>query len=610
VVCSEREEFQMSFARRYMFAVVSLVVIAMMLVGIVGLTSSQPAAAQRTREDRGASTVSADSSSLSSMLMNRQQPKLVVVISFDQLREDYMTRFADLFLPATQSDGTVGGFRYFMQNGAFFTNNEYRAFPQYTGTGHSTQLTGADPYKSGIIGNDWFSRQLNDFFYVVEDQRFTQVGAPSSNKHTGTAPTSLKATTVGDELKASNARQSKTVAVALKDRAAILMGGHSTDGTYWFDVASGNMVSSTYWFSSTLPAWVTAFNTSKPLDKYYNTTWDRLLPADQYARQGADDTAYETAGTLGKTFPHKLTSASGKPDRGFYNDVTTSPFGNDYLLGFAKQAVISEKLGQNANGVADLLTISFSSNDYLGHAYGPQSQEVEDITVRSDRQVADLLNFLNTNVPGGLDNVVIAITADHGVAPVSSYALNVMKLDAGFQSSAQMAKIVQDTFSQTYGAGNYLAGDGYIEPYLYLDYSTLASKNVKVEDARKFAAQTLNRLPGVANSYTSDQIINGDMPLNDTTQRLMYAFNREVSGDVVVVNKQNWYPWSGPTGTTHGSAYAYDTHVPMMLAGKMIKSGFYNGKINVNDLAPTLSTILGIQVPSGSDGHTLDMILK
>ncbi|HKG14061.1 MAG TPA: alkaline phosphatase family protein, partial [Pyrinomonadaceae bacterium] len=366
----------------------------LLLLLLLALLAPAPltrAVAQSQRRDEGARRTSTSRAKPS-------KPRLVLLIAVDQFRYDYVERFGDLF--------AENGIRRLLREGASWSDANYDHVPTETAPGHATMLTGAWPSETGIIANDWYDR--------AEGKRVNNVGDDSARALGGgdgevaSSPRNLLCSTLGDELKLATNNRSRVVGVSQKNRAAILPAGRMADAAYWLSAQTGDFVSSTYYFER-LPEWVTRFNASKPSDKFFGAKWERLLPAAEYERRaGPDDAPWERGdGKLSHTFPHVLTGGLSKPGPEFYDALSYSPFTNDVLADFAGQALTGERLGEDDD--ADVLTVSFSANDIVGHRYGPYSQEVMDVTLRVDRQIARLLDLVDARV--GLRNTVVAFTA-------------------------------------------------------------------------------------------------------------------------------------------------------------------------------------------------------
>ena len=524
-------------------------------------------------------------------------PKLVVAILVDQLRYDYLDRFHAQF--------TEGGFRELTDKGAFMTFAQYNYYPTVTAPGHASFFSGSSPLMHGVIGNDWFDKRSGGMMYCVEDPDVTGVGTAPEAKAGKMSPRNFIGATVADQMRLHWG--SKVVSMSVKDRGAILPAGKKPTGAYWFESASGNFITSSY-YQKELPAWVKAFNDSKRPDAFVGQTWDRLLDAKQYPTP--DDAAGEShlAGETTSTFPHKVI----KEDAEGYEPILSTPFGNQLLAEFAKAAIEGEGLGQGTK--PDLLCVSFSSIDYCGHKFGPYSQEVQDITLRLDRQLKELFAYLDKKV--GLANVVMVLTADHGVAPNPENAKE-QGLDGGRPPVADMLGELQAKVAEHFGAGRYfLSAKGSLKPRLvdgnlYYDHAVLEEKKLAPETLTAFVREWALSTGVFHAVYGRDQLLEG-RATNVIGQRIANGFNAERSGDVVLILK----PWliagtgKPAAGTTHGSPFSYDTHVPVIFYGAPFKPGRYADEFSITDLAPTLSAGLGIQEPPMCMGKPLVRALK
>jgi len=484
-----------------------------------------------------------------------KKPKLVLAIVFDQFRYDYLTRFRSEY---------HGGFERLLTKGAVFTNARYQHFPTVTAIGHSTFLSGATPAISGIIGNDWYDREEGKTVTSVSDSGTQLLGG---GNRPGSSPHRMLVDTIGDELKMADTR-SRVIGISLKDRAAILPAGHMADGAYWFDVATGNFVSSTY-YGTELPGWVKDYNASRPADGYKGATWlNRKLPDD----------------------PAKL-----------YSAIDASPFGNEIIEGLAERALTAEALGTRET--TDVLAVSFSANDYVGHAFGPDSPEVHEISVKSDALLEKLLQAVDKQV--GLDNVIVVMTADHGVAPLPE-TNTARKMPGGRMPIGLVSKSVQAALVAKYGEGNWIVSNA--EHSLYLNWNLIAEKNLDRGEVSRTAAQTAMALPHVFRVYTRDQLRDGAALEDQVARRVMNGYYVRRGPDVVVLLEPYWI--FTQTGATHGTTFSYDAHVPVVFMGAGIKAGRYYGQVAVNDIAPTLATILDVETPSGSVGRVLSEMFE
>jgi predicted AlkP superfamily pyrophosphatase or phosphodiesterase len=538
-----------------------------------------------------------------------KRPRLVLLIVVDQFRYDYLERFGDLFGP--------NGFRRLLRDGASWTQSNYDHMPTYTAPGHATMMTGAYPAESGIIGNEWLDRPSGRRITSVFDGAVKTLGGDPSEP--GASPKRLLSSTVGDELRLITNDRSKVIGISVKDRSAILPAGRHANAAYWFSWMSGSMVSSTYYFNQ-LPAWVTSFNNTRPADKYFGAKWDRLVSESEYVkRAGPDSTPWETVGSAtGDTnaFPHTITGGAKTPGRVFYAALDYSPFSNDLLVSFAQQAIVNEQLGQDED--PDVLTVSFSANDYVGHRYGPYSQEAMDVTLRVDQQIAALLDFVAARV--GLSNTLIACTADHGVAPIPEHAAALGLGGARINANDVLAAI-RAAISARYNpqgkspdpSADYLLKyndfgamrDWFLNGNIYFNYDALKHDGVSLDDISQVVAAAALTVPGVARCFTRAQLLRGATSITDPIERrIVHGFHPARSGDVVIVAEP--YKYLGDTITaTHGSPYTYDTHVPMIITGAGIMPGRYLDAASPADIAPTLSALLHITAPSSATGRVL-----
>jgi predicted AlkP superfamily pyrophosphatase or phosphodiesterase len=522
----------------------------------------------------------------------------VLLIVVDQFRYDYMERFNDLFV--------AGGLRRLMQDGAFWTQTNYDHMPTYTAPGHATMMTGAWPAETGIIGNDWPDLEKGRNITSVEDEQARLLNGEPNEK--ASSPRRLMASTLGDELRLATNDRSKVIGISSKDRSAILPVGRHANAAYWFSLMSGRMVTSNYYFNQ-MPQWVTAFNDARPADKYFGARWERLLPEQEYLRRaGADAPVWENIGNVPDTnkFPHVITGGASAPGREFYTELDYSPFSNDLLLSFAEQAITNERLGEDADSY--VLSLSFSANDYVGHRYGPYSQEVMDIALRTDRKIEELLKFVDARV--GLRQTLVVFTADHGVAPspeesaahglpgtriTRADVLNAMKnaIRARYNPKNQQPDPTSD-YIQAFYNGN-----------VYFNRVALKRDGIEQEEIERIAGDASLTVPGMYRYFTRTQLtrraVSPDDPL---ARRVLHGFYPTRSGDVVVVYEPFKY-FETTIPVTHGSPYSYDTHVPLILMGTSFRAARYLEAAAPSDIAPTLAAVLRVQAPSNSVGRVL-----
>lgn len=529
-----------------------------------------------------------------------KRPRLVLLIVVDQLRYDYLERFGDLFVN--------NGIRRLMRDGASWTQSHYDHFPTYTAPGHASIMTGAHPAETGIIGNEWPDRITGKKVTSVSDTTVKLLGGKPDDP--GFSPRRLMSSTVGDELRLVSNDRSKVIGVSIKARSAILSAGRHANAAYWFSTTSGNMVSSTYYFEQ-LPAWVIDFNKTRPADQYFKKQWERLLPETEYIkRAGSDSPPWETVTAAGDTnaFPHTISGGANAPGTAFYSAFNHSPFSNELVLSFAQQAIVNEQLGQDDD--PDVLTVSFSANDYVGHRYGPYSHEAMDLTLRTDRQIARLLDFVQTKV--GLANTLVAFTSDHGVAPIPEHA-RVLGLGGGRIRPADLLAAIRAGIKARYNAHDYIykfedggaLRDGFMNGNVYFNYAALERDKVNAEELAQVVGMAALTVPGVARYFTRAQLMRGATSITDPIERrVLHGFYPLRSGDVVLLAHP--FKFLGETNTTtHGSAYSYDTHVPVIIMGPGVTPGRYLEPATPADIAPTLSALLGLTPLANVTGRVL-----
>ena len=484
-----------------------------------------------------------------------KKPKLVLAIVVDQFRYDYLTRFRSEYR---------GGLARLLSRGAVFTNANYIHVPAITAVGHSTFLTGATPSISGIVANDWYDRDERARVTSVSDAKTQLLGGTGP----GSSPERLLVSTVGDELKIAGGGKPRVIGVSLKDRGAILPSGHMADGAFWFDVKTGNFVSSSYYYKE-LPRWVSEFNAARPAEKYRGMTW------------------------MGHKMP---------PDNlELFTELEKTAFGNELIEALTERALAAEQLGTRE--ATDLLTVSYSSNDYVGHEYGPDSPEVHEAALATDRLLARLFQAVERQV--GADNYLVVFTADHGVAPLAEVNAG-RKMPGGRFEPAAIKAAVQDALVKKYGAGEWVAGNW--DMAVYLNQEWIAQMKLDLGEVEREEARAIKEMNHISRVYTLQQMTEGGVLKDTVSQIVANGFHTRRGPDVELIPDPYWMV-RATSGTTHATPYSYDTHVPVIFVGGGIRPGQYNGPIAVNDIAPTLATILEIETPSGSVGRVLTEIL-
>ena len=510
------------------------------------------------------------------------RPKLVVGIVIDQMRYDYLYRYYDKF--------SENGFKRLMTQGFNARNNHYHYAATYTGPGHAAIYTGSAPALNGIVGNDFYDRKLGRILYCTEDTTVRTVG---NNGGAGQmSPRNMMVTTIGDQLKLATEGRAKVVGVALKDRGSILPAGHAADAAYWFDSKDGNWITSSF-YRNELPAWMKTFNARRLPDEFIQKKWELLLPADKYTESTTDDQPFEAnlPGETKSTYPHEFITVSGQNR---YEVLRATPYGDQLTLQCALAAIDGEQLGKD--NITDLLAVSFSSPDYVGHAFGTHSIETEDEYLRLDLQLAELLTELDKRV--GKGNWLAFLSADHGAADIPAFS-QTYRIPAAVKSFGEVGESVKAALAKAYGPGQWMIG--YYNQQIYMNTALLAEKKIPMAEVYALVQATILPQRGVINVVNLHDLSATPLPDNQLAMlKNVYQPNR--SGDFYVMLQAGWFEGRNK-GTTHGTTYAYDTHVPFLLYGWGIKPGQTFHRTAIADIAPTICALLGILEPSGCIGN-------
>jgi hypothetical protein len=527
----------------------------------------------------------------------------VVLVFFDQLRGDYLTRWDALF--------GEGGFHRLEKEGTWFLNCHYPYSDTVTAVGHSSVATGCSPRTHGIIANEWYDRTLGDKVYCVSSERYQRVppsllsddseseNGKEKKKPRGTAPERLLAPTIADALKEATGGRSRVVSLSFKDRSAVLPGGQRPDACYWLDTVSGRFVTSTF-YRDALHSWVKEFNRSGIIDSWMGKQWQRLRPELDYAKySGPDDAVGEGTLLFGRTFPHALGgSGANRIKAAYYGALYNSPFGNEVLLALARRAIEAEQLGKHET--PDFLSISFSCNDPVGHCWGADSQEVLDVTLRSDLIVKDLLAELDQQV--GKGRYLLVLTADHGICPLPESTRR-----QGGQAVRVDTDLLVKRATAFLGEWFHVPADDkrWMEategPWLYLNRALLKRHHLEQLDVETVLADWLRKQPGIYRVFTRSQLLAG-IPANDAIGRsVLRSFYPERSGDVRLLEKPYYLLASKLTGTNHGTPHEYDTHVPLLVYGSGIRPGVRHDAVTPQAAALIMARALGIKPPAKAD---------
>ena len=513
------------------------------------------------------------------------RPRLVVGIMVDQMRWDYLYRYYDRY--------GANGFRRLMREGTSCENTMIPYAQTVTAAGHTCVYTGSVPAIHGIMGNEWYDKQLRRHVYCAEDPTVKIVGA---EKGEPMSPANMWTNTICDELRLATNFQSKVIGIAIKDRGGILPAGHSANAAYWYDGSTGNWITSTYYMNQ-LPSWVDQFNQKKYVDSFYSKDWNTLYPLNTYTQSDSDNVSYEGKFFWEKApvFPHELKSRMGKD----YGSIRSTPYGNSFTELFAERAIRSENLGKDA--VTDFLAVSFSSTDYVGHQFGPNSIEIEDVYLRLDRDLARLLSYLDQEV--GKGQYTVFLTADHAVAhvpgfleknhmPGKSTSGNIGELNTELEKKFNVKNLVQ-------ASANY---------QLYLNDSAIEAGGLDKGKIKEYLITYINKLPEVLLAFDNEEVSEANLP-TEVKEMFLKGYNTKRGGDIQVVLKAGYF-YGGKTGTTHGSFNPYDAHIPLLWMGWGIRPGKLNRETYMTDIAPTLAALLKIQMPNGSIGKVIPEVMK
>ena len=517
------------------------------------------------------------------------QPKLVVGIVVDQMRYDYLEKYKKKFGP--------DGFKRLMRDGYSCENVNYNYVPTFTGPGHASIYTGTTPSVHGIVSNEWIDVAGRRRVYCTGDKNVNSVG--SENAEGQMSPKNLFSSTITDELQTAKNQKSKIIGISLKDRGAILPAGKNPTGVYWYDGKTGNWITSTYYMKE-LPKWVSDFNKKELPKKYLSQPWTTLLPIEKYTESDADDNECEELfkGKDKPTFPYDLPSLM--KENGDFWLIKNTPFGNTITKDMAIEAIKNESMGKDT--ITDFLALSFSSTDYIGHKFGPQSVEVEDCYLRLDKDIAELLKFLDESV--GKQNYLLFLTSDHGAsdAVLCSQKKNV---PAGVLTEKAVSDSLKKFFLKTYKDTLLLAVTDFD---VYLSRERIEKKKLNIEEVQKAAAKYLRTINGIADAVSATEIKEKNFQDSIRT-KIKSGYNNQRSGDIIYVLKPNWL-LGFQKGTSHGSPYWYDTHVPLIFFGWKIKKGSTDEPINITDIAPTICSMLNIPNPSGCNGIPIKSLTK
>ena len=518
------------------------------------------------------------------------KPKLVVGIVVDQMRFDYLYRFYNKF--------GENGFKRLLNNGFVLEDVHLNYVPTHTAVGHTSIYTGTTPSIHGIMGNFYYDKYVHKSIYCVDDSNYKTIGGQTGGEK---SPYRLQVTTVSDQLHLAQTMHGKVFGISMKDRAAMLPVGHTANAAYWFNgKGNGRFISSSYYLDR-LPKWVEKFNAKNLPEIYLSKDWNTLYNIKNYTESIEDNNNYEKKlkGEDNVTFPHTISKIFKKNPN--FDIINFTPSANKLLTEFAKAAILNENLGKS--NYSDFLSISFSATDYIGHQFGVDSKEVEDVYIRLDRNLAELLSYLDKKV--GKDKYTLVLTADHGALPTLPY-LQKNKIPSRFFNEKKFFKYIKNKVQEKFHQDNLI--ENFSNYQLFFNQKVLEEKQISSKKVANFIVETAITYEGVYKIFSAKDLLN-----NSSDERIITytqnGYNQKYSGDVIIIPNPATVSHM-KKGTEHGAPYSYDTHIPLIFYGYGIKRGHSNRYIPVVDIAPTLSYILKIEAPNGSKGKIINEVLK
>ena len=518
-----------------------------------------------------------------------ERPKIIVGLVVDQMRWDYLYRYYSKYVD--------NGFKRLIREGYNCQNTHINYSPTFTACGHTCIYTGSVPALHGITGNDWYDYKYNQKIYCTTDTNYIGKGTKSSAGQM--SPRNMKTTTIGDELRLATNFKSKVIGIALKDRSSILPAGHAANAAFWYDGKAHNFVSSSYYLDS-LPNWVADFNNKKLAAAYLSQNWDLLYDKMKYTESTEDDMPFENPfkNETKASFIHKVSELSTETSTEI---IRYTPFGNNFTFDFAKAAIEGEQLGMR--GETDLLAISLSSPDYIGHQFGPNSVEQQDDFLRLDKEISTFLGYLDSTY--GKNNYLFFLTADHGAAHIPDY-LKTKNIPAGVFVYDTLEKILDKQMNFWYGPGDWILA--FENQHIYLNKELISTSKKDIEEIKTKLLDYTQNLPGVANVFDLKNIANENYPA-ELLENIKNSYYPNRSGDLFVNFEPAWFE-GYEKGTTHGTIYNYDSHIPLIFYGWKIKAKEDFSDTKMTDIAATIAALLHIQEPNGCIGQPIKGILK
>jgi predicted AlkP superfamily pyrophosphatase or phosphodiesterase len=517
------------------------------------------------------------------------KPRLVIGIVVEELKYDQLEKFRDRL--------GENGIKRLINEGTYFKNASYEYMLTQSAPGHATIATGTEPSFHGITSDDWYVPLKNELINCTKDINVNSVGGSfETGLH---SPVNLLVSTFSDELEMSTNKKAKVFGVGLRESSAIFSAGHAANAAYWFDNITGTWMSSTYYIDS-LPMWVNDFNAMKFSDSYLNSTWSLLRPAKDYADCLPDSNSYEAGFNNINYFPYDLKKIRSKSIFGSKNDYSLlreTPFGNSLTTNFAIRLIQNERLGKD--DVTDYLSICYSATDYIGHRFGPSSVEMGDAIFRLDDEIKNLLTFLNDSI--GKKNVLIYFTAAHGISEIPT-VLEKNRIPSGYFMQNQALQLLRSYLNAVYGEGDWVKG--YSERQVFLNRTLIEDARLSLDDVQKKVARFLVQFTGVEAAYPYSAFEANDFG-NGNLKRIINNFSPQRSGDVIVTLNPGWVEKENDYVTNHNSPYEYDSHVPLIWYGWTVNRATVTRKVNMTDIAATLSTLCKVPYPNACTGEPM-----
>ncbi len=537
-------------------------------------------------------TITAQTTKINTAKNTIAKPKLVVGIVVDQMRWDYLYRFYDLY-------NSNGGFKKLLTEG-FSCNNTFIPYlPTVTACGHTCIYTGSVPAIHGITGNNWYDNALQKSMYCVEDPSVHTIGS-NSIAEGQMSPVNIFTTTITDELRLNSNFQSKVIGISIKDRGAIIPAGHAANAAYWYDSKSGNFITSSYYMKE-LPVWLQNFNNKKIVDSLYGLNWNLLLAKNVYEKYcDSDNNNYESKpfGNNALTMPYTLANYKGKD----YGKIANTPFANNLLAELAKNVILNEKLGKN--NTTDFLAISFSSPDYVGHSFGPNSWELLDTYLRLDETLGNLFTYLDKTI--GKNQYTVFLTADHGGAQIPEF-LHKHNIPGNRWDDGDIKKELNDYLNKEFSHSNLISA--VMEYNVYFNHPLIDSLQLNTKNIEQKTVQYLMKKNNlVLNVINTHHAAEATIP-SKIKEMIINGYNPQRSGDLQIIAKSGVMDaWK--TGMSHGVWYTYDSHIPLAFYGWGIKQGSLTRETYMTDIAATIAALLHIQMPSGCNGKVISEAIK